>query len=489
MFDFSKDALLPQANKTGTTPVAMGNLAEQQMKDRVVSAAMSNPNTLQTGAQMGSVQTGTGVTPITFQAFTRAGQAPTPSVTPPAAPGASPMPSYVPNAYNGGTGGTGTPPAPTPGTGTGVSTPPSSTGGSSSLDATNSKVDALMGQLQTPEQIQADLDYNIKIIESKYADEERDLRSKFENHRGEQFSNLAGVGMGLNPLSSGASSINSSIDRDMNDAIDASRLRKNLEIQAAKAAAQGQKTDAIERQITEAKDREEKAFERAQTTAKQRNDDIATSLATMNAYSQKAKSDKELSTSEKEDSFNTVQKWFTLFGSSAFDGTSASDILALERASGLPAGSISTAAKTLKEQEIEAKKNKPASGTGFKYYGATKYSPAVSFDPVTGAANPLDNISTPPSADDSVPGDSSDEEAAFQKVLRSTQLDLYGGKIGWGDAFNRIKQQYPDVDDNQIDALLGTDWREPGAYEKFAATQQQYRGTPKKTTTDDENLF
>lgn len=57
-------------NSTGgtMTPEEMSKLAEQQMKDRVTAAAIENPNTVQVGGQTGSVQTGTGMTPINFQA-------------------------------------------------------------------------------------------------------------------------------------------------------------------------------------------------------------------------------------------------------------------------------------------------------------------------------------------------------------------------------------------------------------------------------------
>ncbi len=55
------------ANPQGLSIQGMGQLAEQQMRDRVIGASQANPMTLQTGAQMGKLADGT---PQTFQAYT-----------------------------------------------------------------------------------------------------------------------------------------------------------------------------------------------------------------------------------------------------------------------------------------------------------------------------------------------------------------------------------------------------------------------------------
>jgi hypothetical protein len=41
----------------------------------------------------------------------------------------------------------------------------------------------------------------------------------------------------------------------------------------------------------------------------------------------------------------------------------------------------------------------------------------------------------------------------------------------WSNVWNRIKLQYPDVPDETIDQALGTSWREPGAYQTWAASK------------------
>lgn len=47
----------------------------------------------------------------------------------------------------------------------------------------------------------------------------------------------------------------------------------------------------------------------------------------------------------------------------------------------------------------------------------------------------------------------------------------------WATVWNRIKTLYPNIPDSAIDSALGTQWREPGAYEAYAKNQQQFRGS------------
>jgi hypothetical protein len=57
-------------NSQGMTAQEMGAYTERLMKDRVNLASQQNPNVLQVGAQTGQIGTGTGVTPVTYQAMT-----------------------------------------------------------------------------------------------------------------------------------------------------------------------------------------------------------------------------------------------------------------------------------------------------------------------------------------------------------------------------------------------------------------------------------
>lgn len=107
---FANDALTQQANRSGMTPQQMGAQAEQQMKDRVIQQSQANPGQLQTGAQMGSLQTGTEQTPITFQAMTQnnpqaqptgATQSPTSTQQPGSTTSATPTSTQSPSSTSG----------------------------------------------------------------------------------------------------------------------------------------------------------------------------------------------------------------------------------------------------------------------------------------------------------------------------------------------------------------------------------------------------
>lgn len=59
-------------------------------------------------------------------------------------------------------------------------------------------------------------------------------------------------------------------------------------------------------------------------------------------------------------------------------------------------------------------------------------------------------------------------DSAFWTAINRGVNDLQQG-IVWGEVFNRIKQQFPNVPNSQIDNALGTSFREPGAFEAFKA--------------------
>lgn len=58
--------------------------------------------------------------------------------------------------------------------------------------------------------------------------------------------------------------------------------------------------------------------------------------------------------------------------------------------------------------------------------------------------------------------------SGFASALAQGRDDLESG-YSWGSVYNRIKSAYPDATPEQIDAGLGIEWREGGAYEAFKA--------------------
>lgn len=56
----------------------------------------------------------------------------------------------------------------------------------------------------------------------------------------------------------------------------------------------------------------------------------------------------------------------------------------------------------------------------------------------------------------------------FWSAVKTGVSSLKGGEE-WGTVWNRLRLQFPSVGDEDLDTALGTEWREPGAYEEFKA--------------------
>lgn len=55
----------------------------------------------------------------------------------------------------------------------------------------------------------------------------------------------------------------------------------------------------------------------------------------------------------------------------------------------------------------------------------------------------------------------------YDQTIEVAKSELRRGKT-WGDVWNKVKSQFATVEDQIIDKDLGTEWREPGAFEKLA---------------------
>jgi len=58
----------------------------------------------------------------------------------------------------------------------------------------------------------------------------------------------------------------------------------------------------------------------------------------------------------------------------------------------------------------------------------------------------------------------------FDSAVKAGITNLQKGEK-WGTVFDRIKNQFPDMDDNTIDKALGPEWRTEGAFEEWKAKQ------------------
>jgi hypothetical protein len=57
-------------------------------------------------------------------------------------------------------------------------------------------------------------------------------------------------------------------------------------------------------------------------------------------------------------------------------------------------------------------------------------------------------------------------DTKFWSAITSGKNELQQGEP-WGNVWNRIKQQFPNASDTEIDNALGVSWRLPGAYQSF----------------------
>lgn len=73
--------------------------------------------------------------------------------------------------------------------------------------------------------------------------------------------------------------------------------------------------------------------------------------------------------------------------------------------------------------------------------------------------------------------------SGFSSATQQAINELQSG-TPWSSAWNRVKTLYPNIPDATIDNALGTQWRDPGAYENYAKSLQQFRGTGNSNDED-----
>ena len=64
-------------------------------------------------------------------------------------------------------------------------------------------------------------------------------------------------------------------------------------------------------------------------------------------------------------------------------------------------------------------------------------------------------------------------QVKFEKAIDSGIKQLQSGS-SWGEVWNRIKTLFPDAPPELIDALLGPQWKQAGAYQNYVATKKGY---------------
>lgn len=265
------------------------------------------------------------------------------------------------------------------------STPPSTitTGGyvapGSSLD---DQIKQYLPQVLTPDQLQAQVEAAAVGINKKYDQEAQQIEQDIRDQSAADFSNLAGVGTGINPLSSAGASVSSKNAALRSKFMSNMEMRRSAELQSSKEALYGKVMDATKAWRDELNIQRTNAYDTAKKDYDASQDAFKNSITKLNSYISMTKEQRETSTAEKSDASDSIKTLLTQFGSAAFDGVTDEDMRALEKAAGLPAGSLKTGIKTLKETEIA---NKAAASTpDLKFVPGGKNQVSGYFDPSTG---------------------------------------------------------------------------------------------------------
>ena len=87
-----------------------------------------------------------------------------------------------------------------------------------------------------------------------------------------------------------------------------------------------------------------------------------------------------------------------------------------------------------------------------------------------------------------IPGLTKAQETAFWSAIDKAKNELQQGEV-WGNVWNRVKNQFPKVDNAQIDNALGTSWREPGAYQKFLSGKEKPPATLEQIKSQTKSIF
>lgn len=246
----------------------------------------------------------------------------------------------------------------------------------------DTRIEQYLPTVMTPEQLQAEVAARAVGINKKYDLEAADIEQQIKDQNASDFSALAGVGTGINPLSSAGQSVSSKNSSLRDKYLSNLEQRRTAELDQSKAGVLGVNDKALGSWRDELDRQRQNQYDVAKQQYTASQDAFQNSITKLNAYVAMTKDQRDTSTSEKNDAQQNIQTLLTQFGSGAFDGVSDEDLSALEKAAGMPAGSLKTGLKTLKETEIS---NKAAAAVpDLKFVPGGKYQSSGYFDPTSG---------------------------------------------------------------------------------------------------------
>lgn len=175
---------------------------------------------------------------------------------------------------------------------------------------------------------------------------------------------------------------------------------------------------------------------------------------------------------------------FDSLGSAAFEGVSDPDLRAMEKAAGMPAGTITKQAKTIKEQEIAAKNTKKTEN--LQFVAANKYNPAGYFDKSTGVFTPFANAGKSPVGRGTGGGSTPSVSKDIQEKAIARYFDTFGEYPSKAN-IPFVVAQYQDAMNPK--GFIGPVDPKTNPFETGRKAQLQYKATSAKSTVNEDSPY
>lgn len=243
--------------------------------------------------------------------------------------------------------------------------------GSPDYSAIDSRIASLMGQ-NPEDEIRQRLQREADIIDEQYTQETLNAQRASKNRTGEQFGDLANLM--VNPSSSGAANVANTENASYQSILQNLALNRALQKRNAESNIRGEVNTSYANQLKAAKDERASLEARAQQDYENTRQKLQDDISIINNSINVAKENRAASNLERDDARASIDSMFKFLGSEAFADVADLELRSLEKTAGLPAGTIKKGMQTLKQQEMQAKIQKPE----LREVGGSLYS--ISYD-------------------------------------------------------------------------------------------------------------
>lgn len=342
-----------------------------------------------------------------------------------------------------------------------------------------------LADIDRREQLKKQYELDVERISGEYNIKREQLSRDVQNSKTERISSLYDVGV-VNPLSSGLASIGTASKEYEDRQMGLLAQQEATEKQLAYANYFDLETKEIERRLDSINSAITAENENAQAEYQQQVEAFDRGVQLIDKFISVWKEGNRVSEKERADAQGAFNDLVKNFGSAAFNGMDSENLAEMEAALGYPAGSLQSGITQLKKDEL---RDKPMD---LRTIGGALYNIARDAE---GNIVPTLIIAKP--AGSGVGGSSvSDKQLkAMFNEADSLRKELADGDLEWGQAYNRIARQYPelavpDANGSTIidDALGGSGGYDPatGTFDSSKATGFAKPGNDEYTLTPEQ---